>query len=360
MHQFAATILESTSKALASYAAAELLEQRPAAAEHFNPGAHEAWQKFFQARLDELAAALLVNDAKLFASDMAWAKSLFVVRDVKLDDLRFAFGVMRAVVERELPASVQQCMPTFFELAERELASDSVRMADGINTDTSHGRLAALFLQAILEGERTRACNLILDTVRDGLPIPDVYQSILAPVTREVGRMWHAGEMNVAEEHFATATTELVMSQLYVHMPQRTRLGKTVIVAAAQGNQHGVPVRFIGDFFEMDGWRVIHLGSDMPAPDLAQAVEDFQADLVALSVTMSRHLRATKMCIDAIRQTNRGATVKVMVGGLAVSHSKDIWKNVGADAVADSGAEALAVARSLVGLPPASDRASAS
>jgi methanogenic corrinoid protein MtbC1 len=39
-----------------------------------------------------------------------------------------------------------------------------------------------------------------------------------------------------------------------------------------------------------DGWRVIQLGSNVPADDLAQAVEFHDADLVALSVSLPTQL----------------------------------------------------------------------
>lgn len=360
MQQFAAAILESSSKALAGYAASDLMEQHPAAAERFGPHAHRAWQDFFQSRFDELAASLLVRDATLFVSDIAWTKALFHIRHVPLDDLRAALAVMRTIIERELPERVRTAVPEYLDLAEQELASDDVRLPEGIQRETPNSRLAALFLQQILEGERRRASSLIIDAVRDGLPIEDAYATILIPVAREVGRMWHAGEMNVAEEHFATATTEIVMSQLYPHLPRQPRHGKTAIVTAAQGNRHGLAVRFIADYFEMAGWRVIHLGSDLPARDLAQAVEDFQADLVALSVTMSRHLRATGECIDAIRATARGDAVRVLIGGLALQEASNVWQEIGADAAAESGPEAVEVAAKLVGLPTDPGHASAS
>lgn len=351
MSQFAATILESASNSLAGFAASELLEQRPHLIEEFGPGSHRAWQDFFKARVDELAAALLVEDRQLFAADVAWSKALFSAREVSIEDLRFSFDVLRNVLDRELPASAKQAVHSYLEVAANELQSDEVVVQSGIDVSKPQGRIAALFLQMILEGERTRACSLIVDEVRGGLAVQDAYLSILLPVTREVGRMWHAGELNVAEEHFATATIEIAMSQLFALMQRKKRNGRTVIVAAAQGNQHGLPVRFIGDFFEMAGWRVIFLGCDMPPRDLAQATVDYAADLVALSVTMSRHIRATRACIDAIRSNPGGEQVKILVGGLALSHSDEGWKKLGADGFANSAEEAVVVASELVGLP---------
>jgi methanogenic corrinoid protein MtbC1 len=74
--------------------------------------------------------------------------------------------------------------------------------------DTPEGRLAAEYLLAVMEGDRRRASQLILDAVDQGQSVRDVYLRVLLPAQQEVGRMWLVGEINVAEEHFASATTK--------------------------------------------------------------------------------------------------------------------------------------------------------
>ena len=85
-------------------------------------------------------------------------------------------------------------------------------MSPQLLPDTAEGRLASEYLLAVLEGDRRRASHVILDTVDGGRAIRDVYLQVLLPAQREVGRMWLVGEVNVAEEHFASATTKMVMS----------------------------------------------------------------------------------------------------------------------------------------------------
>ena len=67
------------------------------------------------------------------------------------------------------------------------------------------------------------------------------------------------------------------------------------------GNQHDIGLQVVADFFEMDGWKVIHLGSDMPIPDLVQAVESYQPDLLALSVSLHAQLVTLTETIQAVR-----------------------------------------------------------
>ncbi|MFG0273753.1 MAG: B12-binding domain-containing protein, partial [Phycisphaerales bacterium] len=192
----------------------------------------------------------------------------------------------------------------------------------------------------------------VLDAVDGAMSPTDAYLKSLVPAEQEIGRMWHAGELSVAEEHFATATTELVLSLLYPGLPRKEPHGRTCIVAGAQGNMHRLPVRIVADFLECDGWRVIDLGVDLPARDIAKAAADFEADLVCLSVTLSTHLRPARAVIEAVRAHEALAGAKVLVGGQAFDAAPDTWKDLGADAMARDIAEAQRAARELVGLPP--------
>ena len=46
------------------------------------------------------------------------------------------------------------------------------------------------------------------------MSIRDVYLLVFQPCQREVGRLWEAGRITVAQEHYCTAATQVIMSQL--------------------------------------------------------------------------------------------------------------------------------------------------
>ena len=143
--------------------------------------------------------------------------------------------------------------------------------------------------------------------------------------------MWLLGEINVAEEHFATTTTRLVMAQLHAREVCGPSNGKTLVAAAVAGNQHDLGIQVVADLFEMDGWRVIQLGSNVPADDLAQAVEFYDADLVALSVSLATQLTALEETIDIVRKNKRGVDVKILAGGCGMMGIAELARSKGAD-----------------------------
>ena len=87
-------------------------------------------------------------------------------------------------------------------------------LAKRMTAATPEEKLATEYLVAILEGDRRKAGRLILQAANEGRSISDLYFLVLQPAQEELGRMWVLDEINVAEEHFATATTRMVMAQL--------------------------------------------------------------------------------------------------------------------------------------------------
>ena len=110
--------------------------------------------------------------------------------------------------------------------------------------------------------------------------------------------MWLTGEINVAEEHFASHTTKMVLAQLLSRAPLQPPRGKTLLAAAVAGNRHDIGLYVVADFFEMAGWRTIQLGADVPIVDLVQAVECFEVDLLALSASLNVQLATVKLLSD--------------------------------------------------------------
>ena len=162
--------------------------------------------------------------------------------------------------------------------------------------------------------------------------------------------MWMANEINVAEEHFASQTAKMVMAQLLPRAIVQPPNGKTVVAAAVAGNQHDIGLQAVADFFEMDGWRAVLLGANVPARDVVQAVGCFAADLLGLSVSQTTQFEAVKTAIQAVRGNTQSAEMKILVGGHALKDTGDLTQELGADGYAAHPSQAVALGRQLVGL----------
>ena len=349
--EFLARVLKTGSRAYAAFAANDLLGVQPEAKVGFGADPLSVWQNWMAERVEELAAAVAVEQPKLFTSQVHWGKAVLAARGVSVEHFRSALTGLKRVFANELPDRVQALAAQYLDVTLDAFDEQPVDVRARVLPDTPHGRLASTYLLALLEGDRRRASRTILDAADRPESVRDIYLHVLLPAQAELGRMWMTGEINVAEEHFASHTTKMVMGQLLSRAQFQPHNGKTVLAAAVAGNRHDIGLSAVADFFDMAGWRTIQLGADVPITDLAQAVECFDADLVALSASLSVQLETIRSTIQAIRAGRRGDIVKILVGGLAFADAGKLAVEMGADGYAADPDEAVRLGGDLVGLP---------
>lgn len=346
--RFTAELLRTSAAEAATHAAALLVDRSPSIERRYAMPALDQWRANMLGRVHDLASAIEAGDPAIFAHQVQWAAVAFAARKTPLSDLVLSLECLAEQIGRELPDEDRSLIDAYFEAALRAAAGPAPEAPSFLRTETPQGRIAGRYLLAILEGDRRAAVGIIDDAAASGICPREIYTSILRPVAQEIGRLWHLGDATVAEEHFATATTQLVMGALYSRLPRATQNGKTAVAAGVEGDAHELGIRMVADFLEMDGWRVIYLGVNVPADDLAQAVEDYQADMLMLSATLVTHLVRAESAVAATRARRPG--LKVIVGGGAFTACPGHAAAIGANGFAKDASEAAALARRLCGL----------
>jgi methanogenic corrinoid protein MtbC1 len=310
----------------------------------------DLWRSWLEARVEELAVAVSAGRPDLFAEQVRWAASLFRARNVPVTSIQESLESLRRVLGAELPVNLRAVADDYFATALPTLEQPGPGQEAELAVDTEEGKLAASYLLALLEGDRRRATAIVSDAATQGWSVSDLYQKVLAPAQKEVGRMWLNDEINVAEEHLATATTKMVMSQLRGREEVQPFNGKTVLAAAVRDNQHDVGLQMVADLFEIHGWRTILLGANVPVTDLVQAAEAFRSDLLLLSAALGKHLPDVRNTIRAVRQYEPTRDTKILVGGTAFAGLADLAEQYGADGYAANATGALELGNRLVGL----------
>ncbi|MHC4446312.1 MAG: cobalamin B12-binding domain-containing protein [Planctomycetota bacterium] len=340
--------IDAVSKALAEWTVTAHAELDPTLADRYGRDWRSKWVSDVQTRFRYLAQAIAVRRPRLFDESTAWSRSAFAAREVDPEDLSTSLQCAGEVVERWLPPAAAKDVLELIDLALATTSGSAPEESGYVGRDKPHGELTLKYLEAILDGRRNEAIELVLQAVETGTPVREIYSHVLYPAQAEVGRMWHHNEIGVADEHYATATTETAMSLLRQRRADGPRKAKRVVATAVEGDLHSLGVRMVAEFFEMDGWDTIYLGPNMPEHDLIQNLRDREAHLLALSVTSFLHLRAVGELIDAMQRSNGVKQVKVLVGGAPFNLVPDLWQELGADGWAPSAEAAVEVGNRLV------------
>jgi MerR family transcriptional regulator, light-induced transcriptional regulator len=200
--------------------------------------------------------------------------------------------------------------------------------------------VARTYLEDLLAGRRADAFRRVQQLAEQDVPLATIYLEVFEPVLRETGRRWQHNLISVAQEHYVTAATQLAMSQFYPQIFRTPRIGRAIVAACVGGEQHEVGLRMVADLFELAGWDSYFLGADAPSRTVAEFAVQRGADLVAISATLPSHRDEVSRMVAVLRNTT---PIPVLVGGRLFQLQPDLWRTIGADATAQTAAEAVEI-----------------
>jgi methanogenic corrinoid protein MtbC1 len=178
-------------------------------------------------------------------------------------------------------------------------------------------QLCSRYLTAQLAGDRREALRLVLEEgLACGHPVPLLQSEVVQAAQREIGRLWQANRISIAQEHMATAISQLALSRLFEEATPLPRLGYKIVVACVEGEYHEFPARLVADFLDLGGFDVRYLGANVPHDHLVKMLVEEAPDLLALSVTMSYNARSLREAVERVRATCRD--LPILVGGHAL------------------------------------------
>jgi methanogenic corrinoid protein MtbC1 len=308
-----------------------------------------AWKLHLVQRILELAAAVRVGEPTLFAQRINWLRRAALARGADEGELRRAIACLATALEQELPADLHAAVTPALHAGIATFDTPLQADASTLDAARTSDRLALQYLAKCLEGATREAIRIVLAAVERGIPAATVYTEVLLAAQKEIGELWHVGDISVAEEHLVSETTRDLMALLAARYAPLEDDGRCLVAAAVAGNAHDLGLRAATELFRLAGWRCLFLGADLPDAEVARAAETFGAHLVLLNATLATQLRPLGDTIDTIRALAPGR--KILVGGLAFKGTTELWRKLGADALAQTIEQAVARGEELVPRP---------
>ncbi len=195
------------------------------------------------------------------------------------------------------------------------------------------------FARAYVEGRCAR-----------GATLEALYLNLLAPAARWLGALWEEDGADFTAVTVGLLRLLHIMHEIgpafrdeavgYVH-------GRRALLAPAPGDQHSFGLAMVSDFFRRGGWAVW----TPPAAsqrDLGRLVRREWFAVAGLSVSCERWLDSAQAVIRAIRDNSCNRAIAVMVGGPLFLQHPELVAQVGADATACDGRQAVLQAQSLL------------
>lgn len=141
-------------------------------------------------------------------------------------------------------------------------------------------------------------------------------KTLVAPILVEIGERWQSGDLRIAHEHAcSTVMRGLLFSLMRLYPSNESR--RRVVVATPAEEDHELGALMVAMLAAMHGWNVLYLGPNLPAEEIAYAVNGTNAELLMLSVT-NLDEKTSRAEIKAIESQVPGR-VKILAGGRAAA-----------------------------------------
>jgi 5-methyltetrahydrofolate--homocysteine methyltransferase len=119
-----------------------------------------------------------------------------------------------------------------------------------------------------------------------------------------------------------------------------------VVIGTVKGDLHDIGKNLVAMMMEGAGFQVIDQGVDVSVEKFINAARDNKAEVIAASALLTTTMTGMKDLVEAVRASDIGDAVKVLVGGAPVTQA--YCDEIGADGYAADAASAADLAKSLI------------
>ena len=168
----------------------------------------------------------------------------------------------------------------------------------------------------------------------------------LAEGIKTVGEKFGKGEIFLPELVMGAEAMKAALAVLEPAVPKgqhRSSAGK-VIIGTVQDDIHEIGKNLVSTMLSSNGFEVVDLGVNVPAPDFLKKAEELKPHMVAMSALMTTTMPRMAEVIAPLKKSNQA--IKVLVGGAPVTDT--YAKEIGADGYSGDASGAVDEAKKLV------------
>jgi 5-methyltetrahydrofolate--homocysteine methyltransferase len=170
----------------------------------------------------------------------------------------------------------------------------------------------------ILEGSK----DGLFDDLNEALQARGPLEIINGPLMKgmdEVGRLFNANQMIVAEVLQSAEAMKAAVAHLEPHMTKTENVSKgKIILATVKGDVHDIGKNLVEIILGNNGYNVVNLGIKVPPEELIKAFREHRPDAIGLSGLLVKS--AQMMVITAQDLKTAEIACPILVGGAALSN----------------------------------------
>jgi cobalamin-dependent methionine synthase I len=146
-------------------------------------------------------------------------------------------------------------------------------------------------------------------------------ESQVSPLLHEVGDRWRRGELSVSHEHFASERLHEFLARQWQPLSDAAT-GPISVCATPAGEHHTLGLQMAAYTLSLNNLRVVYLGANLPAADLASAIAHHAARVTLLSAALGADTERLYAECAKVRAAV-GPEVTILTGGAGFQPAPD-------------------------------------
>lgn len=201
---------------------------------------------------------------------------------------------------------------------------------------------------AVLEMEDEEVVALANQAIEDGIDAFEAIDKGLTDGMERAGKLFEEEEYFVPELLMCSDTLNAGLDVLKPHLKvEEGAVKHKVVLGVVEGDTHDIGKNLVKLMLETSGFEIIDVGRDIPAQQFVDVAKEQGAEIIALSTLMTTTMKAMEEVITILNNEGIRDKFKVMVGGGPISQG--FANKIGADGYSVNAADAVRLAKSLVG-----------
>jgi len=200
------------------------------------------------------------------------------------------------------------------------------------------------FEYALLSVDRLAARDTLVESGKD-FEETDVPDKIITPALERIGEKWKNGDAALSQVYMSGIICEELLSTL---LPQKDLSQENFppMAIVTFEDYHVLGKRIVLSILRAGGFTISDYGAGIQVDKLVEKIQKDNIKILLISTLMfpsALHIRDVREKLE-----NLGLDVKIIVGGAPFRFDDMLWKNVGADAMGRTAADAVRLTRKMM------------
>lgn len=208
------------------------------------------------------------------------------------------------------------------------------------------------YIQALFDTDKPAALQIVQDALESGVaPEQVVFDVIIPGMERMIGGMISDNLVTLSQHFLAAQIAEEVVDRLLPMFTKVPVIRGHVVIGTSHGDFHGLGKKIVIGCLRARMFEVTDLGINVAPERFVDEAVAVGAEVIAISSMMVHTAtgeRGAKRVRQLLQERNLEGQLRIIVGGAPYRFHANMFREVGADAWADSAAEAPEVVARLV------------